>query len=127
MYNFQSINHFKNVWLNLKGVVLMLLQGFTWFTLHQKTYMHLSLKITPSNEKKVEREEQEKKDKSVEEKNIDIPLSFHILCLWWEKKTFDFCNTVFINPDISKTSVHVYWKLAILLALAVCRLDNIIH
>ena len=52
MYNFQSINHFKNVWLNLKGVVLMLLQGFTWFTLHQKTYMHLSLKITPSNEKK---------------------------------------------------------------------------
>ena len=46
MYNFQSINHFKNVWLNLKGVVLMLLQGFTWFTLHQKTYMHLM-----SNEK----------------------------------------------------------------------------
>ena len=107
MYNFQSINHFKNVWLNLKGVVLMLLQGFTWFTLHQKTYMHLM-----SNEKKIEREEQEKKDKSVEEKKHWHSSLFPYTLSLVRKKTFDFCNTVFINPDISKTSVHVYWKLS---------------
>lgn len=54
--------------------------------------------------KQIEREEQEKKDKSVEEKKKTFV----------RKKTFDFCNTVFINSDISKTSVHVYSKLAIL-------------
>ena len=48
--------------------------------------MHLSLKITPSNEKKIEREEQEKKDKSVEEKKTLTFLSVFIYFVSGEKK-----------------------------------------
>ena len=61
------------------------------------------LKITPRDEKKIGREEQEREDKRVEEKKrltfllIFIPSTLE-LCR--EKKMFDFYNNVFINPEI---------------------------
>ena len=62
------------------------------------------LKITPSDEKNIERGEQEKEDKRVEEEKrltfLLIFISSTLEMVTGEEKTLDFFNSVFTNPDI---------------------------